>query len=215
MMDEPQRHTERQTPRSGVRSIIGYTVAGLVLAAVLVGVYAATRSNTGATTSPAAAAPASANANNTYGALPSWLPKATVKTGRVVASSTSHPWVALEGDVVVVHVGTAHAATSIVGPRVPREGQFPLPKTTPAAFTMTLRDASGPMTVNTRQVVIFDERGHRHWPVVVGPAVRVVTPGHPLTIAMHAVIPSGPGEIVWMTASGSPIVSYEFVAEID
>jgi hypothetical protein len=215
MTTEPPQHAERQTPRSGARSIVAYTVAGLALAAVLVVGYAVTRPSGTTPTTPVAAASAAANSNDTYGTLPSWLPKATVRTGRVAASSASQPWVALEGDVVVVHIGRAHASTSIVGPRVPHEGQFPLPKTTPASFTMSLTDASGPMIVNTRRLVIFDERGLRHWPVVAGPTVRVVRPGHPITMQLHAVIPSGPGEIVWMTATGSPIVSYEFVTEID
>jgi len=80
---------------------------------------------------------------------------------------------------------------------------------------MTVRGASGPIVVDTRRLVIFDERGQRHSPIVDGPAIRVAAPGRPLTIHLHSVIPSGPGEVVWMTSSGSPIVSYEFVAEID
>jgi hypothetical protein len=214
MDDTPQR-PGRQATGYGVRSIAGYTVAGLGLAAVLVVGYAAFRPTSTTPAPPVAAASASASANDTYGTLPSWLPKATTKTGRVVEASATHPWVGVEGDVVVVHVGAIHAATSIVGPRVPHEGQFPLPKTTPASFTMTVRDANGPIVLDTRRLVIFDERGRRHWPQVAGPARRVVTPTRPLTLHISTILPPGPGEVVWMTPAGSPIVSYEFVAEID
>jgi len=206
--------------------VLWFTLGGFALAGVIIGAYAVLRP-AARTAAPAAAAPVAAsptasgasNANNTYGTLPSWLPKTAVPVGRTVQASAAHPWVGIEGDTVVVHLAGHTLDATLVGPQVPEEGHFPLPKTTPCTFYLTLSHASGAIPITAADLIIFDEQGHRYAPVVRarsgGAAPTHIGPGQTLTLQLDTVLPTGSGEVVWTSNGATPIVSYEFVTEID
>ena len=204
--------TERQVGRPGARSVLACALAGLALAGIATAGYAVLRAHAGTSSSVASATPGDA----TYGSLPGWLPTSRVPTGRLVQASAVHPWIGIEGDTVLVDLAGPRVLATLVGPRVPSEGHFPLPATTPCTFTLTLRSAGSSIVVDPRAITIFDERGHRYRPRFSGPAgPRRLAAGRTTTLEFTSVLPTGSGEVVWTTGDGRPIVSYEFVTEID
>jgi hypothetical protein len=166
-----------------------------------------------------AAAARAAAAASRYGGLPSWLPKPTIPVGRVVQASPAHPALGIEGDTMVVHVGTAAVTATTVGPRVPRSGQFPVPATSPCSFDVTLARASAAIPLAGRDFTVLDELGHRHYLHITAPGGRPaparIGPGQTVTLVMTAVLPTGSGTLRWSPASPRPVASWDFAVEID
>jgi hypothetical protein len=163
-----------------------------------------------------AAAPA---ADNKYGGLPSWLPKAKIPVGRVLQASSARPQLGIEGDTMVVHVGSAEVTATAVGPQVPSEGQFPVPPTSPCTFDITLAKASGIIPLRQQDFTTVDELGYVH-PLLVTlqggermPAY--IRPGQTLTLVLSAVLPTGNGTLRWSPGASKPIASWDFAVEID
>jgi len=220
--DATSHDIERRASGSGARRVLWFGLGGFALAGAILGGYALVRSPSHtAARVPAASASAapSASSSATYGTLPSWLPKATVPVGRVVQASATHPWICIEGDTVVVHLAGHRVDATLVGPQVPKEGQFPLPRTTPCTFFLTLTNATGQIPITAAHLAIFDERGHRYTPrirsLTGAAAPSHVGPGQSVTVRLDTILPTGAGEVVWTTNGTAPLVSYEFVTEID
>jgi hypothetical protein len=154
-----------------------------------------------------------------YGQLPSWLPKAKIPVGRVVTATAAHPWLAIQGDTVSVHLAHARVLVTTVGPVVPEEGEFPVPKTSPCAFTVTFTKASGRIPLSTKAFTILDELSILHRPVVTaqggGPPPRWVLPGQTVTLTVRDILPTGGGRLRWAPEGTMPIVSWDFDVEID
>ena len=198
--------------RPGSRRAAGLGVA--VLAAALAVVAGVVLSRPGAPargTSPARA--------SSYGGIPAWLPKARVAVGRTVEASAAHPWLAVEGDAVLVNLPGGRLTATTVGPAVPRQGAFPVPATSPCAFTITFRRASAPVALNARAFTILDELGHMHHPRVTaaggGSPPAWVLPGRTVTLTAAAVLPTGNGQLRWTPTGSTPLVSWDFAVEID
>jgi len=154
-----------------------------------------------------------------YGGIPSWLPRPKVHVGRTVQASAAHPWLAIEGDTVAVHLARGRVLATAVGPAVPAEGQFPVPATTPCTLTLTFTSASGAVPLSSAAFTIVDESGHVHRLRLAGAgAARVptrVTAGRTVTLTLSAVLPTGNGRLSWAPDGGRPIVSWDFEVEID
>ena len=154
-----------------------------------------------------------------YGQLPSWLPKAKIPVGRIVNASAVHPWLAIQGDAVSVHLARARVLVTAVGSAVPNEGQFPVPKTTPCTFTVTLTAASGPIPLNPRAFTIVDQLGRLHHPQVSttggGPPPISVLPGQTVSLTVNEILPTGDGRLRWAPDEEAPIVSWDFNVEVD
>jgi len=154
-----------------------------------------------------------------YGQIPAWLPKAAVPVGRTVEASAAHPWLAIEGDTVSVHLAHGRVMATTVGPAVPEEGAFPVPATSPCAFTVTLTAASGAVRLSPRAFTILDELGQLHHPRVTavggGAPPALVARGRTVRLTVTAVLPTGNGRLQWAPAGRTPIVSWDFDVEID
>ena len=154
-----------------------------------------------------------------YGGIPSWLPKPKVQVGRVVVASAAHPWLAIEGDSVVVDLARGRVTATAVGPLVPEEGKFPVPPTTRCTFTVTFTAAAGVVPLVPRAFTILDERGRLHRPRVTtrggGPVPAQVPPGRTVTLRVTDVLPTGNGQLRWAPTGARPIVSWDFDVEID
>lgn len=154
-----------------------------------------------------------------YGGLPSWLPKTTAPADHLVTATAAHPKLAVQGDTVRVELAHGQADTTIVGPRVPEEGKFPVPATSPCSFTVTLTRVSGDVPLHARDFTILAENSHLYRPRVSGPhggpVPSVVRPGETVTLTLKAVLPTGGGQVRWRPASGPPISSWDFDVEID
>ena len=164
-------------------------------------------------------APSRATAHQRYGGLPSWLPKAKVAVGRLVHASAAHPWLAIEGDTVAVALARGAVKVITVGPNVPEDGRFPVPKTTRCRFDVTFTAASGVVPVRSRAFTILDELGALHHPRVSaldgGPVPPHVLPGQSLTLTLSAVLPTGAGTVRWTPTGTAPVVAWDFDVEID
>ena len=226
-MTAPQRGSRASgpgsRPGSGTR---GWTVllAVLIVAAVAVAGYSFWPSS--APSHPAASpgtGPASGSGpgsgSGKYGGLPSWLPKSTVKVGRVVSASPAHPKLAIQGDTVAVTLAAGHVLATAVGPVVPEEGEFPVPATSPCRFTVTFTRAAGAVPVSPATFTILDEQGQLHHPRVTAEggakAPATVGAGQTVNIVVRAVLPTGSGELRWSPGPGKPVVSWDFDIEID
>jgi hypothetical protein len=164
-------------------------------------------------------APSAAAAHERYGGLPSWLPKPKVTVGRVVHASAAHPWLAIEGDTVAVTLRRGQVLATAVGPVVPEEGRFPVPRTTPCTFTVTFSASRGAVPLRAGEFTIRDEEGLLHRPRVAlaggGAVPRDIPPGRTVTLTVSDVLPTGAGTLRWSPAGGAPIVSWDFDVEID
>ena len=154
-----------------------------------------------------------------YGGIPSWLPAPSQSVGRIVQATAAHPWLAIEGDSVRVHLAAGQVLVTAVGPQVPEEGQFPVPATTPCTFTVTFTAASGSVPVNPAAFTALDEQGRLHRLSVRvrggGAVPATVAPGHTVTLLMTVVLPTGSGTLRWTPSGTQPIVSWDFDVEID
>jgi len=178
-----------------------------VAAAASAGAYLADRGNS---TTPAA---------DRYGQLPSWLPRANRPVGGVVTATASAPRLAVQGDTVSVRLRHGTVLATLVGPVVPEEGEFPVPKTSRCTFTVTFAAASGVVPLGAKAFTIVDELGHVHDPVVTakggGPVPARVSSGRSVTLAITAVLPTGDGGVRWSPEGAKPIVAWDFDVEID
>jgi hypothetical protein len=167
---------------------------------------------------PAPAAKSTASGGK-YGKLPSWLPKPTVQVGRVVQASAAHPRLGIEGDTIVVHVGSGRVTATAVGPQVPEEGKFPVPATSPCAFDVTLTKATTTIALPRADFTVLDEQGHLHYLHITahggGRAPAAIRPGQTVTLVMRAVLPTGSGTLRWSPRSPRPVASWDFDVEID
>lgn len=199
-------HGETRALGTGPRRV---ALAGVPAVAVVVGVVALVAGHGGA----------GASSNARYGGLPSWLPKATVPVGRIVTASPAHPALAIEGDTVAVRIASASVYTTAVGPSVPESGKFPVPRTSACTFIVTLARAAGVIALNPAQFTITDEQGRLHHPTVRalhgGTPPSQITPGKPVSLELHAVLPTGSGSLSWAPEGRRAIVSWDFDVEID
>lgn len=154
----------------------------------------------------------------TYGGLPSWLPKPSVPVGRVVTASAAHPKLAIQGDTVRVLLTGAQVLATAVGPQVPEEGQFPVPETTRCTFTITFAKATGTIALRAADFAAVDERGQLHRLRLHlrggGPLPAQVTAGQTVSVIMTGRLPTGNGQLIW-APDGRNTVSWDFSVEID
>jgi hypothetical protein len=202
-------HGETRAHASGPRRVALAGLMAVAVLAVVAGVLAPASGEGGATTSRQAR----------YGGLPRWLPRATLPVGRIVAASLARPALAIEGDTVAVRLAGASVYTTAVGPSVPESGRFPVPRTSPCTFVVTLARTSGAIPIVPTQFTITDEQGHLHRPRVTpihgGKPPSRIMPGKPVSLEIYAVLPTGSGSLSWAPESRRPAVSWDFDVEID
>ena len=115
----------------------------------------------------------------------------------------------------------AHGAVKAIaiGPDVPEDGRFPVPKSTRCRFELTFTDASGVVALRSRMFTIRDELGALHHPRVSGPGggpvPRRVLAGQSVTLTLTAVLPTGSGTVRWTPSGRTPVVGWDFDVEID
>jgi hypothetical protein len=154
-----------------------------------------------------------------YGGIPSWLPKATARVGRIVTATPTHPQLAIEGDTLAVHLAGGRAIVTAVGPQVPEEGAFPVPQMSPCRFAVTLAAVHGTVPIDSHAFSFLSEHGQVHRARVTlregGRPPSHVTAGHPVTLSLSAVLPTGNGQLRWAPLGGRPVASWDFEVEID
>lgn len=154
-----------------------------------------------------------------YGGLPSWLPKAKAQVGQVIQASLAHQALSIEGEVIHVSLADGQVLATAVGPEVPEEGRFPVPPVTPAKFIVTFASATGKIPLKASDFTFIDEQGRLHHPsmtAVHGAAAPAHTvPGHPVSVMLHDILPTGDGGLSWTPEGRRPIATWDFTVEID
>lgn len=158
-------------------------------------------------------------ATGKYGGLPSWLPRASTSTERVLSASRSHHALAIQGNTVSVSLPDGRALVTAVGPQVPEEGRFPVPATTPCTFVVTIAHATSAIPLDAASFTLIDDLGHLHHPRITtmngSPPPSSVPRGKTVSIELHDVLPTGEGALAWAPSGGAPVVSWDFTVEID
>jgi hypothetical protein len=143
----------------------------------------------------------------------------SAEVGRVVRASPAHPALAIEGDSVSVRLAHGGAIATAVGPVAARQGQMPVPSSSPCTFTVTFTSASGTVPTRPGEFTILDEYGHVHHPPVTlaggGAPPSRVRPGQRLSLTVRDVLPAGNGQLLWAPSTGRPVVSWDFSVELD
>jgi hypothetical protein len=161
-------------------------------------------------TSPAAS-------SDSYGSLPGFLPKSSLRPDGVLVGSAQRPALTSEGDSVEVRLPRASVLATVVGPEVPGEG---LPYRTPATtctWIVRLSRASGRVRIRIADFTTLDHLGAiYHLTLVPGhpaPPVSIV-PGRTVRFELRAVMATGEGVMRW--APGGKITAmWDFVVEND
>jgi len=156
----------------------------------------------------------------TYGYVPAWLGRTRVPVARVVTATPSRPRLAIQGDTVRVQLPGAQVLARAAGPAVPEEGRFPLPKTSPSTFAVTLTVASAPIRIAPAQFAVIDEQGRLHKVQVTnlkgGVVPAEVKPGEAVELKMYTVLPTGEGRLMWAPTPGNrPVVQWDYDNELD
>lgn len=154
-----------------------------------------------------------------YGGIPSWLPRAKVPVGRIVTATPAHHRLAIEGDTVAVHLPGGRVMMTAVGPDVPQEGKPPVPATSPCRFLVTFAAVHGSIPIASHAFSFLGEHGQVHGARLsvrgATPVPRRIVAGHPVTLILSAVLPTGNGQLRWSPLGGKPIASWDFEVEID
>jgi len=156
----------------------------------------------------------------TYGYVPAWLGRTRVPVARVVTATRSRPSLAIQGDTVRAQLPGAQVLATASGPAVPEEGRFPLPKTSPSTFTVTLTAASAAIRIAPAQFGVIDEQGRLHKLQVSnlrgGAVPAEVRPGETVDLRIYTVLPTGEGRIMWAPIAGDrPVVQWDYDSELD
>lgn len=142
-----------------------------------------------------------------------------IPVDRLVTASAAHPWLAIQGDTVLVRLFGGHVLATAVGPNVPEEGAFPVPKTSPCSFTLTFTAASKALPLRAAAFSALDEYGRVHVLTVTTaagkPLPASIPQGTTITLRLSATLPTGEGQLRWTPQGSEPIVSWDFDVEID
>jgi hypothetical protein len=169
---------------------------------------------TGCASSPAhRAAP-----EDSYGALPSWLPSDTTQPNSLLVADVHHPAVTSEGDTVEVHLQHASVRMTVVGPQVPGQGLPVQPKDTTCTWTVTVSAATAAVRLRPGDFDTIDHLGARYRvaPVPGQPAIPDhVGPGRSASFELRTAMPTGEGVLRWSAGTGSVLAGWDFVVEND
>jgi hypothetical protein len=160
----------------------------------------------------------SSAAEQTYGALPSFLPTDAVQADAELAGSVTNPAVTSQGDSVKADVGSGTVSIVVAGPQVPGEGLPNPPEGTTATWKVTLSKATTSVPVDPADFVAVDHLGKIYHPALVpGQPVpaKSLAPGKSLTFELRAYMAIGEGLIRWAPDGKATVASWDFVVEND
>lgn len=156
---------------------------------------------------------------DTYGGVPSYLPKDTVHSDQVLSGSVEKPALTAEGDGVEVSLPTGGSVlATVTGPDVPGEGFAVQPETTTCTWTISLSGATRDVPVTLADLTTLDQLGnvYRLSPVAGRAAIpAVVHPGQTVSFEVRTVMKTGEGVLRWAPANGKAVASWDFEVEID
>jgi hypothetical protein len=172
--------------------------------------------------------PSHSNANNTYGALPAWLPKIKVTAPKLEVATPSKPILQEEqGYTVHAQLPGGSADVTAVGPSFPdyvtnyaQRGQWPANKLVPSTFYVTFTKVDGTIPIATNDFDLLNGNGQRSIPKSVtvkggGPLPSSIKSGQTVTLVVRAGALEGQGTIRWAPQAPKILAGWIFQLELD
>jgi hypothetical protein len=162
---------------------------------------------------------ASATAGDSaYGALPTFLPPATIQPDATLTGTPARPALTTEGDQVKVVLPGGSVVATVSGPVVPGEGLPYQADSTTCTWTITLSDATTDVPVAPSDFTALDHLG-AVFPTRLVPGQpkppKVLGKGRSTTFELRAVMPVGEGLMRWAPAHQPILAAWDFEVEND
>lgn len=158
------------------------------------------------------------SADDTYGGLPTFLPRQSFAPDSVLTGTAARPALTTEGDGVQVMLPDASVLATVTGPEVPGEGLPYQADATTCTWTVTLTGASAPVPIVIADFTLIDHLGLVYHPTVV-PGSKAppatLAPGHSVTFQLRAVMAVGEGLMRWAPVDKKIVASWDFEVEND
>ena len=131
------------------------------------------------------------------GRIPKFIPRSTLKIGRVVTATVAHPQLAIQGDSLRVKLAHASVVTTVTGPYVPIKYSGTNDPIVPGSFVLTFSHAHGHIPLDASDFHITDALGTGLFPSVDvrggGEIPTTIPTNHKLTLVFHDTLPIGQG----------------------
>ncbi len=153
---------------------------------------------------------------DSYGGLPSWLPRSSVPTNRIVSATVQHPQLGIGGSTFKVIVDGASTLVTMSGPQTP-PFVTPPPPVTRATFTITFAKTTGVVALRPRDFGIIDGNGNVYYPKAFadGTTRVLASLAMPTSVEVSVVMATGTGSIAWAPDGKRPVVTWEYTLEND
>jgi hypothetical protein len=153
-----------------------------------------------------------------YGSLPSFLPRQSFDTDRILNGTAANPALTSEGDAVSIGTGSSAGRITVTGPEVPGEGLPSQQPATTCTWTVTIHAGSHPIHVSAVDFSAIDHLG-----AIYSPALVAGQPNPPKVLAAHAsisfelraVMVVGEGLMRWAPDGKHVVAKWDFEVEND
>ena len=131
------------------------------------------------------------------GVIPKFIPRSTLKVGRIVTASRGHTQLAIQGDSLRVKLAHASVITTVTGPFVPIRYSGTNDPIVPGSFVLTFSRAHGHIPLDASDFHITDALGTGLFPSVNvrggGEIPTAIPTNRKLTLVFHDRLPIGQG----------------------
>lgn len=155
---------------------------------------------------------------DSYGALPTYLPSAAVQPDSILVGSADHPAVTSQGDQVRVQLPGNSVIAEVAGPQVPGAGLPVQTDATTCTWTVTLTGPRVALPIAAADFTAIDHLGVVYHPALVAgqphpPAV--LARGKTVVFELRAVMNTGEGLMRWAPGGKKIVASWDFEVEND
>jgi hypothetical protein len=132
------------------------------------------------------------------GHIPSYIPRSTLKIGRIVTATPQHPQLAIQGNSLRVKLPHASVVATVTGPYIPIKYSGTNDPIVPGSFMLTFSDARGRIPLDASDFHITNALGTSLFPTIDvqggGEIPTTIPTGRKLTLIFHdAKMPIGQG----------------------
>jgi hypothetical protein len=131
--------------------------------------------------------------------IPSFIPKSTLRTNRILIATPQRPALSIQGDGIMLDLTRGRSLVTVRGPYIPSKVAGSNAPQTPASFQVVIKGTRGLVPLLPGNFSIIDAIGAVHFPVVSvvggGEVPKAVPAGRRLTLEMRTVLPVGAGAV--------------------
>ena len=155
---------------------------------------------------------------DSYGALPTYLPSAAVQPDSILVGTADDPAVTSQGDEVRVQLAGNSVVATVSGPQVPGEGLPDQTDATTCTWTIKLTGPRAALPIKAADFTTIDHLGVVYHPALVPGQPHpptVLGPGKTATFELRAVMTTGEGLMRWAPGGRKIVASWDFEVEND